>query len=125
MPPDRKGSGALPAEPDQPTQAPPRPATNGSSAVTSPPGLRCQRVLPSGSVTWSTGSRLATTTTGLSARVWFSGLSAIPPATLPTRGRSGTGGQHVPGRGSPHPEHQRGGQVGQGPRHGASLGQPD
>ncbi|WP_304504694.1 hypothetical protein [Blastococcus sp. TML/M2B] len=45
MPPDSKGSGASPAEPDQPTQAPPRPATKGSSAVTSPPGLRCQRVL--------------------------------------------------------------------------------
>ena len=68
MPPDSKGSGASPAEPDQPTHAPPRPATKGSSAVTRPPGLRCQRVLPSGSVTWSTGRRLATTTTGLSAR---------------------------------------------------------
>ena len=40
IPPDSKGSGASPAEPDQPTQAPPRPATNGSSAVTRPPGLR-------------------------------------------------------------------------------------
>ena len=48
MPPDSNGSGASPAEPDQPTQAPPRPATNGSSAVTSPPGLRCQRVLAVG-----------------------------------------------------------------------------
>src|SRR3954454_13163074 len=67
MPPDSNGSGASPADPDQPTQAPPLPATKGSSAVTRPPGLRCQRVVPSGSVTWSTGSRLATTTTGLSA----------------------------------------------------------
>src|SRR5947208_8974880 len=67
MPPDSNGSGASPPDPDQPTQAPPRPATKGSSAVTRPPGLRCQRVVPSGSVTWSTGSRLATTTTGLSA----------------------------------------------------------
>src|SRR4051794_31947639 len=67
MPPDSNGSGASPAEPDQPTQAPPRPATKGSSAVTRPPGLRWYRVVPSGSVTWSTGSRLATTTTGLSA----------------------------------------------------------
>ena len=48
MPPDSNGSGASPAEPDQPTQAPPRPATKGSSAVTSPPGLRCQRVLAVG-----------------------------------------------------------------------------
>src|SRR5687767_15011072 len=87
MPPDSKGSGASPAEPDQPTQAPPRPATNGSSAVTRPPGLRCQRVVPSGSVTWSTGSRLATTTTGLSAPVVVPvvsapGFSPIPPPTL-------------------------------------------
>src|ERR671932_224074 len=82
MPPDSKGSGASPAEPDQPTQAPPRPATNGSSAVTRPPGLRCQRTVPSGSVTWSTGSRFATTTTGLSARSWSSACSAIPVPTL-------------------------------------------
>src|SRR3954452_155559 len=76
MPPDSNGSGASPAEPDQPTQAPPRPATKGSSAVTRPPGLRCQRVVPSGSVTWSTGSRLATTTTGLSA-------GTCPPPAVP------------------------------------------
>src|SRR4051812_33506501 len=77
MPLDSKGSGASPAEPDQPTQAPPRPATKGSSAVTRPPGLRCQRVVPSGSVTWSTGNRLATTTTGLSAG------TCPPPAVVP------------------------------------------
>src|SRR3954447_2822929 len=76
IPPDSNGSGASPAEPDQPPQAPPRPATNGSSAVTRPPGLRCQRVVPSGSVTWSTGSRLATTTTGLSA-------GTCPPLAVP------------------------------------------
>ena len=74
----RTAPGASPAEPDQPTHAPPRPATKGSSAVTRPPGLRCQRVLPSGSVTWSTGSRLATTTTGLSARAGASGPPAVP-----------------------------------------------
>src|SRR6476619_323990 len=84
MPPDSNGSGASPAEPDQPTQAPPRPATKGSSAVTRPPGLRCQRVVPSGSVTWSTGRRLATTTTGLSAPVCVADVSPIPPLTLPT-----------------------------------------
>src|SRR5215211_1306314 len=84
MPPDSNGSGASPAEPDQPTQAPPRPATNGSRAVTSPPGLRCQRVPPSGSVTWSTGSRLATTTTGLSAPCCTPAVSDIPPPTLLT-----------------------------------------
>src|SRR5690242_7075784 len=77
MPPDSKGSGASPAEPDQPTQAPPRPATKGSRAVTRPPGLRCRRVVPSGSVTWSTGNRLATTTTGLSAG------TCPPPAVAP------------------------------------------
>src|SRR3954471_10661340 len=82
MPPDSNGSGASPAEPDQPTQAPPRPATNGSRAVTSPPGLRCQRMLPSGSVTWSTGSRLATTTTGLSAPTGAPPLPPILPLTL-------------------------------------------
>ena len=49
MPPDSNGSGASPADPDQPTHAPPRPATKGSRAVTSPPGLRCHRVEPSGS----------------------------------------------------------------------------
>src|SRR5947209_18213243 len=92
MPPDSNGSGASPADPDQPTQAPPRPATKGSRAVTRPPGLRCQRVLPSGSVIWSTGSRLATTTTGLSAPVpvvsvfivAVPAVSPIPSLTLPT-----------------------------------------
>src|ERR671920_1822818 len=82
MPPDSNGSGASPGEPDQPTQAPPRPATKGSSAVTRPPGLRCQRVVPSGSVTWSTGNRLATTTTGLSAFSSPADVPAIPPPTL-------------------------------------------
>src|SRR5688500_8496024 len=82
MPPDSNGSGTSPADPDQPTHAPPRPATNGSSAVTSPPGLRCQRVVPSGSVTWSTGRRLATTTTGLSAPVCAPDSTPIPPPTL-------------------------------------------
>src|SRR3712207_3477034 len=63
--------------------APPRPATKGSSAVTRPPGLRCQRTVPSASVTWSTGSRLATTTTGLSAPVrWSCSAAAIPRPTL-------------------------------------------
>src|SRR3954466_13453320 len=89
MPPDSNGSAASPGDPDQPTHAPPRPATKGSSAVTRPPGLRCQRVLPSGSVTWSTGRRLATTTTGLSAPVSVPGFSVsvvspIPSPTLPT-----------------------------------------
>src|SRR3712207_6015259 len=83
MPPDSNGSGASPADPDQPTQAPPRPATKGSSAVTSPPGLRCQRGSPSGPTTWSTGSRLATTTTGLSAPTapapWPPEFRDIPP----------------------------------------------
>src|ERR687889_103982 len=82
IPPDSKGSGASPAEPDQPTHAPPRPATNGSSAVTSPPGLRCHLGSPSGPGTWSTGRRLATTTTGLSAPVCVSLVSPIPPPTL-------------------------------------------
>src|SRR3954454_21569161 len=77
MPPDSNGSGASPADPDQPTQAPPRPATKSCSAVTRPPGLRCQRVVPSGAVTWSTGSRLATTTTGVAAR------TGPPPAVPP------------------------------------------
>src|SRR3712207_1391298 len=63
--------------------APPRPATKGSSAVTSPPGLRCHRTVPSASVTWSTGSRLATTTTGLSAPVcWSFSAVAMPVPTL-------------------------------------------
>ena len=37
-------------------------AAGGSSAVTNPPGLRFHAVVPSGSRSWSTGSRLATTT---------------------------------------------------------------
>src|SRR4051794_31522577 len=93
IPPDLNGSGASPADPDQPTHAPPRPATNGSRAVTSPPGLRCQRVVPSGSVTWSTGSRLATTTTGLSARSLPADVPAIPPPTLLTTVAEGTVGR--------------------------------
>src|SRR3569623_220770 len=103
MPPDSNGAGASPAEPDQPTQAPPRPATNGSSAVTSPPGLRCQRVVPSGSVTWYTGSRLATTTTGLSAPTSGPLSAAIgirsygPPDPAPPAGPgSGQCGPHGP-----------------------------
>src|SRR3954471_16496894 len=90
MPPDSKGSGASPADPDHPTQAPPRPATKGSSAVTSPPGLRCQRGSPSGPGTWSTGSRLATTTTGLSAPSSDPAFSAIPSPTLLRRPALGT-----------------------------------
>src|SRR5688500_7384570 len=98
MPPDSKGSGASPAEPDQPTQAPPRPATKGSSAVTRPPGLRCHRTLPSGSVTWSTGSRLATTTTGLSAPVCCCFLDAPMPApTLLSAGPDRPAGPSIAG----------------------------
>src|SRR3954454_21159334 len=82
IPPDSKGSGASPGDPDQPTQAPPRPATKGSSAVTRPPGLRCQRVLPSGSGTGSPGSRLSTTTPGLSSFSFPADVPAIPPSTL-------------------------------------------
>src|SRR4051812_47332489 len=121
MPPDSNGSGASPAEPDQPTQAPPRPATKGSSAVTSPPGLRCQRVSPSGPVTWSTGSRLATTTTGLSAPTLWSvscpALSAIPSPTL--------SGQRVSGRRGTESEDQTRGQVAHRTAHRALLHEPD
>src|SRR4051812_21191996 len=133
MPPDSNGSGAWPADPDQPTHAPPRPATNGSSAVTRPPGLRCQPMFPSASVTWSTGSRLATTTTGLSARSSPSRSSAIPEPTLSTpepsgpRGslRSGEGGPGGPpqSRGS-QPGDQRHGDVGDGVEPRAGLQQP-
>src|SRR5919112_6759708 len=104
MPPDPNGSGASPAEPDQPTHAPPRPATKGSSAVTRPPGLRCQRTVPSASVIWSTGSRLATTTTGLSAPAcscFFDAAIPVPTLLRPDRarlpGRSVAGG-HGPVR---------------------------
>src|SRR3954453_1132736 len=117
MPPDSNGSGASPAEPDQPTQAPPRPATNGSRAVTSPPGLRCQRDSPSGPTTWSTGSRLATTTTGLSAAMCRACLSAIPPPTLPTAPRrirlaSDQTAESVTRRGRAHTQDQGGGEIG-------------
>src|SRR3712207_339282 len=128
MPPDSKGSGASPADPDQPTQAPPRPATNGSSAVTRPPGLRCQRVPPSGSLTWSTGSRLATTTTGLSAPSSSPSLRAIPPPTLL---RVGTGrrparlpeaaGEEPAACGGSDPQHERGGHVADGVPEAAIL----
>src|SRR3954469_14127321 len=91
MPPASTGSGPSPADPDQPTQAPPRPATKGSSAVTSPPGLRWYPIVPSDSVTWSTGSRLATTTTGLSAATGClrSLLDAVPRRSDPRRRRRG------------------------------------
>src|SRR5688572_19164386 len=117
MPPDSNGSGASPADPDQPTQAPPRPATKGSSAVTRPPGLRCQRVSPSAPTTWSTGSLLATTTTGLSAPTRSSELSPIPLPSL--------SGQQISGRCGTETEHERGDQVGQGAPEGALLHQPD
>src|SRR3954452_15451489 len=118
MPPDSNGSGASPADPDQPTHAPPRPATNGSSAVTSPPGLRCQRVVPSASVTWSTGSRLATTTTGLSARSSPSRSSAIPKPTLSTRGSPGSTGPPASGERDPGGPAQRRGAEACGEGHG-------
>src|SRR5688572_15013929 len=117
MPPDSNGSGASPAEPDQPTQAPPRPATKGSSAVTSPPGLRCQRGSPSAPTTWSTGNRFATTTTGLSAPMGSSVLSAIPLPSL--------SGEQVAGCRGTETEHERGGQVGQGPPEGSFLEEAD
>src|SRR5215218_11022232 len=117
MPPDSKGSGASPAEPDQPTHAPPRPATKGSSAVTRPPGLRCQRGSPSGPVTWSTGSRLATTTTGLSAPTPSLDCCAIPSPTL--------SGQRVPGRRGTETEHQAGRHVTHRPPDRPLLHQPD
>src|SRR3954451_13755922 len=115
MPPDSNGSGASPAEPHQPTQAPPRPATKGSSAVTRPPGLRCQRVLPSGSVTWATGRRLATTTTGLSGPTRSPSLPVIAPPTL--------SGQRETRCGSTHAEHQAAREVRQGAPDHALLDQ--
>src|SRR3954468_6662060 len=118
MPPDSNGSGASPAEPDQPTQAPPRPATKGSRAVTSPPGLRCHVVSPSGPTTWSTGSRLATTTTGLSAPTPFPLESAIPGTPLQTS-------DERIGRGcGTQAEHQGRGQIGQRPADEPLLDQP-
>ena len=48
--------------PGHPIQAPRRRRNSGSRAVTSPPGLRFQLVLPSGNRSMSIGSRLATTT---------------------------------------------------------------
>src|SRR5262249_61980035 len=55
------GGGGPWVPPPHPTQAPARVAITGRSAVTSPPGDSSQ---PSG--VWSTGSRLATATTGRS-----------------------------------------------------------
>ncbi|SLH24185.1 Uncharacterised protein [Mycobacteroides abscessus subsp. abscessus] len=56
------GSTSTSGTPAQPTQAPLLLRSTGSNAVTRPPGLRFQRVLPSGRRSRSTGSRLATTT---------------------------------------------------------------
>src|SRR6266540_3282767 len=55
------GSVGADAAPVQPTQVPCRVARTGWIAVTRPPGLR-RHWRPSGVLTWSTGSRLATTT---------------------------------------------------------------
>ena len=56
------GSSSPSVMPGQPIQAPRRFRSSGSSAVTSPPGLRLNVVEPSGSRSMSMGSRLATTT---------------------------------------------------------------
>src|SRR5918998_480501 len=62
MSPSTKGSISTSGTPGQPTQAPCRERRNGSSAATNPPGLAFHRCEPSGSVSRSTGNRLATTT---------------------------------------------------------------
>ena len=46
-------------------------------------GLRWYLTVPSDSVTWSTGSRLATTTTGLSAPTLTSSTSGLHDLTRP------------------------------------------
>ena len=60
--PRRSGSSSASGTPGQPIQAPLRLRSSGSSAVTRPPGLRFQAVVPSGRRSMSIGSRLATTT---------------------------------------------------------------
>ena len=66
MPAASKGPSFSSGAPGQPTQVPWLRCMTGSSAVTSPPGLARQCSEPSGSVTRSRGSRLATTTNGAS-----------------------------------------------------------
>ena len=62
MPSASNGPSAGPAEPGHPIHTPFAARMTGSSAVTSPPGLRRHSLVPSGSSTRSTGSRLAATT---------------------------------------------------------------
>src|SRR6185312_1439442 len=78
-------SASSPTTPGQPTHAPRRRRSSGSKAVTNPPGLRFQVVLPSGSRSRSTGRRLATTTKSESPkRPEFGVFESWPPrrATL-------------------------------------------
>ena len=65
-------------DPARPTQAPRLRRSSGSNAVTNPPGLRFQVVLPSGSRSRSTGSRLATTTKSESPERFFFGCFRAP-----------------------------------------------
>src|SRR5665648_922976 len=62
MPSASNGSLLDSGEPDQPIQAPCVVCMTGSSALTRPPGERCQMVWPSAVTVRSTGRRLATTT---------------------------------------------------------------
>src|SRR5579872_4361056 len=71
-----KSPGAGPASPDQPIHTPRASRMTGSSALTSPPGLGCQSVSPSGPSVRSTGSRLATTTNR-----WRPFVGPMPKAT--------------------------------------------
>ena len=59
-------------------QAPRRRRSNGSNAVTKPPGLRFQLVVPSGNRSMSIGSRLATTTKSDAPETGL--FVALPPA---------------------------------------------
>src|SRR5690349_8995180 len=97
MPCSVNGSGASPASPAHPTQAPSRPFMTDSIAVTSPPGLVRHEELPSGSATRSTGSRLAATTRSKVLRLLGTALTStgligcVHPMRLPLAVARGAG----------------------------------
>src|SRR5688572_13387121 len=78
VPSSSNGWGSSSAAPAQPIHAPWLFRITGSSAVTSPPGLRRQVTVPSLASTRSTGSRLATTTNEL-LPCCLSAMVLLPP----------------------------------------------
>src|ERR687894_22060 len=82
MLPSVRGSASTSGTQGQPTQAPLRHRRNGSSAVTSPPGLDFHCGVPSGRASRSIGNRLATTTKPASVvEVLVPSITDWPPSS--------------------------------------------